>query len=267
MIVSSEMKDTLSPATERTYKACLRKVEDYDLDSAEGVLKMLEEQHPNPNSRRVYLSALLWKHKSGRDFDLYKEAFEKVKKMANQQAKKQELPEGRKEKFVPWDELVRLYNEKKASVPVVVSCYILNPPVRADYAGMEYVKRMPKTIEGNYCLLRRKNPVFIFSQYKTSEAYGLQEVPISKELAVLLNAHHASGAKVVYDGNRNALSHYIRNCLKELTGKEVGIGLLRHAFITKFYESNPSILEKEKVANMMLHSYTTGEMYREVDSE
>jgi hypothetical protein len=274
------MMPDLSPNTLRSYTSALNKIdtalgEDH---TATDAVAWLEKEVPNPNSRRVYLSACLWFAKGGlaSEYDIYRKAFDTARLQANQQTKKQELPEARKEKFLSWDEVLKAYvkaeEEFKAGRITIaqfalLACYVLTPPVRADYAEMEIVKRFPKHQEHkNYCVLRKTKPVFIFNDYKTSGTYGSVELPIPKNLAGLLGLLSASQSQV-FAGNRNTLSHAVRTLFTQLTGKATGIGLLRHAYITKFYESNPSIAEKEKVANQMLHSYTTGEMYREVGVE
>jgi hypothetical protein len=265
----------LSPATLRSYKASLRvTTEAVGEDATPAVVSQwLKANIPNPNSRRVFFSALLWSTKGTSAYDDYYKEFQVVKAEANLQTKKQELPDNRKDKYLTWDEVLQAYKKGEEEFKAgrltledftTLACYVLTPPVRADYAEMEIVKRMPKTPEKNYSVLRKTKPVFIFVDYKTAGTYGAVELPIPKNLAGLLGILGTT-QNVVFKGNKNTLSHRIRNIFKQLTGKETGIGLLRHAYITKLYQSNPSIAEKEKVANQMLHSYTTGETYRELD--
>jgi hypothetical protein len=277
-MMSSNRMTELSKNTLRSYTSSLRKIQDAldDDYTAQQAVEYLEKEVPNPNSRRVYLSALLWHYKEGDSYGVVRKAFDKARLEANQQTKKQELPEARKEKFLSWDEVLKAYEKADEEYKagritleqfVLLSCYVLTPPVRADYAEMEIVKRYPKQQEKkNYAVLRKTKPVFIFNDYKTAGTYGSVELPIPKPLAGLLTGLSAT-QNVVFKGNRNTLSHALRNLFIQLTGKATGIGLLRHAYITKFYESNPSIAQKERVANQMLHSYTTGEMYREVEGE
>jgi hypothetical protein len=57
------------------------------------------------------------------------------------------------------------------------------------------------------------------------------------------------------------LSEKVQAIFKDYTGKEVGVSLLRHAYITSVYPTLTTIKQKEDLARRMLHSATLQEQY------
>ena len=276
MTEDQKMSDkVLSVATQKLYEAAIHRIEEqfgYGY-TADEVIPWLQTKYHNPHTYKNYLCALMYVAK-GAEYEAYHKAFRGVRVDLATIEKSQTLSDDKKEEFVPWEELQEMYQGALHSYKagalsldklVLLALYTQTDPLRADFAGMKYIrlKKELKEIENgtNYCYLGA-SPRFILTAYKTEKTYGRRDIPIPAGLAKLLKTHKAAGASVVFDGSTNALIIAVRRLTKELTGKMVGVNLFRHARLTALYETNPSIAEKERVAFNMCHSAPEGERYR-----
>jgi hypothetical protein len=263
--------------------------EDYDFSEydADIVLKVLKtnKRFANPETAKGYVSALLWKvsDKTSTAWDKYHEYFNTLKDQCNQKAKQQQLPEGRKEKYLTKDQLVKAYQKCYAQFlatnldyydHLVLALYIIQAPVRADYCGMRIVSKSDTTAEldkeQNYCLLAppeqsQYGSHFLFRKYKTSKTYGAVSIPIEPDLEVILREHFfvRKNRDVLPDfWTPNTLSQKVRHLTLQYSGRACSIGLIRHAWVCDLYKTNPTILQKEDLAKRMLHSVAVQELYR-----
>lgn len=257
---------------------------EYDWEVNLKVLKT-HKRFTNPETAKGYVSALLWKveDKTSCAWDEYHTYFNTLKEQCNQKAKQQQLPEGRKEKYLTKDQLVKAYQRCYAEFLIsgqdyydrlVLALYIIQAPVRADYCGMRIVDCMDTTVElnkeDNYCLLvppgqPKLTSHFLFQTYKTSKTYGKVSVPIEKDLEVILQDHFyvQKNRYVLPDfWTPNTLSQKVRQLTCKYSTKTCSIGLIRHAWVCDLYKTNPTILEKEALAKKMLHSVAIQELYR-----
>jgi len=152
-----------------------------------------------------------------------------------------------------------------------------NPPVRATYARMRIVtdkeyKTMPADeLKSNYLVIAPKNKkYFSFSTFKNVDSFGLKQVQIGKQLNRVLNAYfklfteqptHLLNTLSGTPMKEEALSAIISKIF-EPTGKHITLNLLRHIFVSDFLEADKFIEEKKQVADKMMHSTATQELYR-----
>jgi hypothetical protein len=148
---------------------------------------------------------------------------------------------------------------------LVVSLYTLNPPVRADYGEMEVHSKYDKNRTGNE-LIWNKSPAFIFRDYKTAKTYGEVKIPVSKSLQQVIagwfehlgeTPSHLLGKA----SSPNTFAVYVASTFKQLLGKELGVSMLRHAYITHMFPKLKSIKQKQDLARKMLHSKELQEKY------
>jgi len=248
--------------------------------TAEEAIAFVNKSFPNLGTKNCYLSAL--KHYAN-DEDKAKYQAETKHDMPalQEQQNSQTLPAKKLENLLTWDEVEKayekalaLYGQGKFTLEnlVVLGLYSLNDPVRLDYAGMKFISVSPNgplfvnNITENYCWLGT-DPCFVFNHYKTAKKFGTnKQISIPYELSKLLKLFRDQGVEYVFDGNANSLGKRINTILTKLTGKKCTLNLVRHARITKFYERNPSIKEKDALAQRMLHGYSEGERYRLLSS-
>lgn len=245
--------------------------------SPQSVLDWFDSQKFSASSRKVYLSAI--KNSVGDQFPaLLQSELNRLYTNQNKKDMEQTLTEKQQENFVKWEDLLTAYeklktmNKSAAQLKhyLVMSLYILNAPVRADYGEMEVFSRKDKTRTGNE-LIWNKNPCFVFRVYKTAKTYGEVVIPVSKPLQIVITewfAHLGSVPNYLLGDkptSPNTFAVFVQDTFRKYTGKDVGISLLRHAFITHMFPSLKTIKQKEDLANRMLHDRQRQEMYRVVD--
>lgn len=223
-----------------------------------------------PSSQKVYLSAI--KHS---DPDAFPKALQdKLNELYTEQNKRdvrQVLTEAQQEKFMKWDDIMKAYksfepsNDTRWKEYVVMSLYLLQAPVRADYGEMQVFPKYDKKRTGNE-LIWNKNPVFVFRDYKTAKTYGEVKIPVSKPLQNVIRGwfNHLDGTPTYLLGNEispNTFAVYVARTFKKLVGRELGVSMLRHAYITHMFPKLKSIKQKQLLAKKMLHSRDLQEKY------
>jgi hypothetical protein len=240
---------------------------------AEALFAWFDRSGQGPSSQKVYLSAI--KNSDPEGFP--KALQQKLNDLYTEQNKRdvrQVLTEKQQQNFVKWPELMAV-QERLAHMAktvsqwkqfLVVSLYTLNPPVRADYGEMEVHTRRDKSRTGNELIWNAK-PVFIFRKYKTAKTYGVVELPISKPLVEVIRQwfEHLGGVPKYLLGetasSSNTFAVYVAETFKRYTGKDVGVSLIRHSYITHKFPSLRTIAQKQKNATQMLHSRDLQEKY------
>ena len=222
------------------------------------------------------------KDKESPAFKTYHEEFDKVKKICNDRAREQKLPENRQQNYLKKDELVELYQKcytnflatgKDYYDHLILALYIIQPPVRCDYVKMRFVddaQMIELTSEKNWCVMNKTEKCyFVFNKYKTATTYGTRCLPIEKDLQDLLRLHYyvRKEAWVLPEHwDENYLSRRVRDICAVYTEKKCSIGLIRHAWVFDLYKTNPTLKEKEELARRMLHSVAVQELYRTAEN-
>jgi hypothetical protein len=244
-----------------------------DPHNATKLFAWFDHKGQGPSSQKLYLSAI-------KNFD--PETFPKVLQdrlntLYAEQTKKemtQTLSEKQTTNFVKWPELLdvqtKLAEMQKTDAQwkqyLVVSLYTLTPPVRADYGEVEVHTRRDKSRSGNELIWNSK-PTFVFRKYKTAKTYGVVELPVPKPLQEVIRQwfEHLGGVPQYLLGetssSSNTFAAYVAQTFRKYTGKEVGVSLIRHSFITYRFPSLKTIAQKQELATKMLHSRDLQEKY------
>jgi hypothetical protein len=191
-------------------------------------------------------------------------------------SKSQVLSERQKPNFVPFPELAAVQRrlrdkEEKSDMDwrdyLIASLYTLQPPVRLDYGQVEVFGKRSLDRKGNELIWGQKSkpPYFVFRVYKTAKTYGAVEVKVSPAMAGVITDWFAHlGGPPKYLMGRAVepadLHDMVRHAFRS-TKKEIGVNLLRHAYITEFMKSPHTIKEREELAMKMLHDKETQEKY------
>ena len=160
----------------------------------------------------------------------------------------------------------------------VLSLYTLLPPVRLDFADLEFVtaaefdKAEDKT-EKNYLVLARGGYKIYWNHFKTAKHMGEVVVLVKKHsplLQRLMTTHirylrkhwpnnrflllqtNASGEKL----SRNALTRFLQRLFKQYFRKNISSTALRRTFLSHKYDKSV-IREQENEHRMMMHSRKT----------
>ena len=155
---------------------------------------------------------------------------------------------------------------------LVVSLYVLMPPVRLDFAPMSIIKSIKDDDDkGNFLVNKSRNKkTFIINEYKSSKTYGKQVIQIPKELNTVLNLYlkfHKNDSFLLNTRGKpltsNALSKLITHAFGRYTNNIITLNLLRHIYITEKVKIKTADEEKEeeKIAKSMQHSTATQKTY------
>ena len=140
---------------------------------------------------------------------------------------------------------------------------VLIPPRRSlDYALLKW-RDYDKNTDNYYS--RGK---LYFNKYKTSDTYGLTVVDVPKELNTVLKKWLKinPSAYVLISSNGNPLSSsQITRSLNRIFGKQVSVNMLRHIFLTNYYEDMPKLTTMYNIASKMGHNLTTSLEYAKKD--
>jgi hypothetical protein len=244
-----------------------------DPHSAAELFAWFDRQGQGPSSQKLYLSAI----KNFNPEEFPKVLQDKLNTLYAEQTKKemtQTLTDKQQSNFVKWADLLavqtKLAGMQKTDTQwkqyLVVSLYTLTAPVRADYGEMEVHTRRDKSRTGNELIWNSK-PTFVFRQYKTAKTYGVVELPVPKPLQQVIKQwfEHLGGVPQYLLGGTSSSSNtfavYIAQTFKRHTGKEIGVSLIRHSFITYRFPSLKTIAQKQELATKMLHSRDLQEKY------
>lgn len=278
----------LAPATLRTYRCAIHKLElagyidfageNNSIQLNSTLPEYLTKEIVNQGSRKVYVSAILneirnWTAEQKKP---YTDMAQSLRKSCSQEAVSQTLKEHRTKQMLKWFDVLALNNKAKEALSpqdyLIYCLYTLQPPVRADYANMKIIKYYSKKYKDdttqNYCLLHKDTGKFIFNVYKTAKRYGQVIVDIDDDLLGLIQ-RTCTGASVLLPGvnTNNTLSKRVISIFETLAGKKMGIGLLRHSYITSYLATTHRITDKAILAYCMMHSWVQQEAYHIISDD
>lgn len=245
-----------------------------------------------------FISAILWKLNQPVTasiidslpelIDTYKKYGELLKKEIayERMGKEFELTEREQKTFMIWEDILEIYNNMKQKHYkkdyndfmdfVIISLYVLQPPVRADYAHMRWFideSFVPANIEENYCVLQT-TPRFVFQKYKTAHKYGVVIVPICDELhnillewcsvneSEYLLAHRVNSTETFKPMLESTLTKRIPRIFEKHGGKPINIATFRHSFVSYQSKNDQAFDNKQKNAAQMMHSTSMADQYR-----
>ena len=244
------------------------------------VIEWVKTQGAN-SAQIVYYSAIKYEmNKADKPGPVPKEYQDELDRLSGERkvsSKSQVLSERQKPNFVPFPELMaaqeRLAAKQEKSDTdwrdyLIASLYTLQPPVRLDYGQIEVFGKRSLSRKGNELIWGQKSkpPYFVFRVYKTAKTYGAVEVKVAPALAKVITewfAHlgdkppkYLMGRAVEPADLHDMVRHAFRS-----TKKDIGVNLLRHAYITEFMKTPRTIKEREELAMKMLHDKETQEKY------
>ena len=276
---------TLSDTTKTKYVQAIRRIKDAGLDMGndedDDVSKVIEwiKSKGGDSAQKVYLSAIKYElgklDKPNYFPRQYQHEIDRLYGRQNEKDKEQELSEKQTSNFVPYDELLAVQHRLAAKEEkndhdwknlLVASLYTLNPPVRADYGSVRVFNKRRQGRTGNELIWGQNDGAyFVMRDYKTKGTYGSVEIPVSPELHAVIGAWFTHVGKIPKfllgrSITSNDLLGEIQDAFRS-TKKVIGVNLLRHSYITNFFKQPRSIKEKDRLAEMMLHSRDRQEKY------
>lgn len=222
--------------------------------------------------------------------DKYRSIMNGLIRTYNENIKNQHKSRKENEKWIEWNKVLKthtklwqevntLFTKKNPTEDnifklqrfVVLSLFVLNPPRRI----MDYVDFKIKNIDektDNYMDEKRK--VFVFNSFKNSNTKGQQIVEINPNLFAIMKQwkkiqlNRGSEWLINPKGRTTKASNLnFRTILSGCFDSKLGISvnILRHSYLTWLFGDQPSLREKEKLAEQMGHSIEHQELYRRID--
>ena len=160
---------------------------------------------------------------------------------------------------------------------VILACYVLLPPRRLDYSGVEiiaeinYLKLTLKEKRlNNYLVLRSKRKKYLSwgsdaNKSKTKENFILVNLPakLNRVISIWLEYNTSNFLLITPKGfemSKNMLSKQITDIFVKQYGKRVGASMLRKSFLSYLYKDDVKWKMKMRVAALMNHSIDTGQI-------
>ena len=207
--------------------------------------------------------------------------YRKVKEYAkkhNESEYTQTLDENEKKNYIKYEqlfekvnELINVYNnnptDKNIIKLVILSLYVLHPPLRNDYHNMKIIYNdYEDDKKSNYLLITNNNMYVIINNDKVIKRHGRGEIPITnKTLKSILNQYinnYAFNNIYLFENTnetpftKRQIKYYINNMFKN---KVLNIYNLRSAYISNFYRNNLDLLSRSILADSMRHSQKLAE--------
>jgi hypothetical protein len=276
--------------SENTIKNYIQKLKQIQKNEGFEDILLYLNSFKNSNSRLAYQTAILGTAKHSPTFlklitpevvDLVREQQIKLIKDENPLSVKQIKNDHEEENWVEWKDLLKLAKNKleKDGITqdnILIGIYTLIPPSRLDFNNLLIVKNDFKVEDPKQNYIKIKSPtkmVIVLQDYKTSNTYGTNDIPVPAKLAKMISAFIKPETIYLFEKNGNhhlpfkspeTFSRYIKDVFKDLTDKNISVDLLRHFYTTYFRKGDKSLQEKERVAKIMGHSVATQEEYRRI---
>ena len=287
----------LKPISAHTYAVSLKSIEPEGAEHAKWiedtkyVLKQLEKY--KETTRKNTLNALIV---VGGATAKYVKERDKYNELYAEQSKAHKKTESQEKNWTEWPDYLAMVSQMKTDLAVlagkvedwswretlryqdyVIALLYSHYPLRNDFGDVKVVSKAAfnnttteEREKQNYLV---KDPLrsgskmsLVLNEYKTSKKYGEKTIDIDPEVrkVLLLWFKHNRSGFLLADKKGHALgSNGITKSLAKVglqrLGKRLGSSLLRHSYLSHKYSK--TTLEKEKDADLMLHSVATQDGY------
>ena len=279
------MSNTLSELTIAAYKGCLGILARNGFPNAEAletapdkVWAFLDGLDCSSSRKKQYLSAILYclkEDKRSTEIPLYKEKLKEQFSKCLEQEEAQRLNPDKEAQLLPWPTIQGLRSKvaetfgDNSQEMILYLLYTLQPPVRVDYAGMVVCRTMEDAYrdpKSNFCVHIPEKTLFVFQSYKTQKTYKTVVLEAPSELHEVLKKWLVKRKTLLNISSPSSLSRRVVAVFEKVSGKKLGVSLLRHCYITWFLSTPRTIREKRELAKRMLHSKELQERYALIDS-
>lgn len=274
----------------------------YDiLASPEESYTSIRGYYPNINTRKNVLTLILalFKHSTKlstalpsqlarwREFHGHMDSFQEARYKKHMPSDKQMA------KYTPLEDIERTYKDlrNKSQDPhktladslqfVLLSIVTQTPPKRSDYGMMRiYHNRDPNLSDQNYVVLVKNDrdskqayrpSYMVFNKYKTAKAYKRVDQELPRKVTHDIRDSLRRYPREFLFENRfgqpfqtnNAFSKFVVRTFSKLFGRDTGVSMLRHIYITEklmFDEMDDD--DREREARLMMHDPKTQWKYK-----
>ena len=260
------------------------------LDDSAAVIAWIDGSKYATNSRKTFYIAIVSTLKNNDLFPFaeadYRAKMDALNEQVATKALDQELTELEKAKYLIWPEVLEAYEKIRLAVHdldsfqnyLIVSLYVLQPPVRLDYAEMRIVTEEPAEHGANYLVWPKESggtlgpaPYFLLTDYKTYKHKGALRNPLSPKLCDVIREWMAMvDDDYLLIGSNGLpmqpweLGQRLIRTFESCTGKSVGANILRHSFDSWKHRNEMSFKESAALALSMGHSQQMAQLYRRI---
>lgn len=239
------------------------------------IIKFVNDHWNTPESRNGQIQAissiLQSLDKYEKEYKFYSNYSIVGRKAITDSNKENKLTDREKENYVEWNDIKKMVsNVKDMRDRALIGLYIGLPPRRASAVGIIRFgdRKMSKNTEYNWYV----GGAIIYNKYKTSDAYGVVEIPIPIGLKKLWDKYiRETGLKhgdLLFGTKKGTpyknFGKILTDTFKPYTKTNITTNMLRHSFISELLKKNRSIKEREKIALWMGHSLTTQDFYNRI---
>lgn len=179
-------------------------------------------------------------------------------------------------KYTSFEEIEAKYEElknvgghrtkRKSQQFLLMSVLVHLRPKRADLGSIHiFYNKDPNRTDINYIVLRKKrdgSSFLVMNMYKTSKYYQTVEEDLQeglvRDILTSIKRWPRNFLFVKEDGepmSNNTYTQFVQATFKELFGRETGVSLLRHIYISEKLDFDDMTLEEqEEEARLMLHT-------------
>ena len=151
---------------------------------------------------------------------------------------------------------------------LVLSLYVLQPPLRNDYYNMKIIYNdAHNDKKSNYLLLDKDNIYIIINNDKVINLHGTAEIPITNAILktiikIYLDEYAPNNIYLFQNKNGTPYKkHQIQYIINTMfNDKLLNIYNLRSSYITNFYKNNLGLLERSILADKMRHGTKQAEL-------
>lgn len=250
------------------------------LENAPAVIAWIDASKYATNSRKTFYIAVVSTLKKNNLYPdalaAYRVKMDSLNHEIAVKAESQEMTEVEKAKYMEWPQILEVYERIRQAACdlqtfqeyLIVSLYVLQPPVRLDYGEMRIVTKEPTEHGANYLVLSKK-PYFLFTDYKTYKTHGAQRTPLVPALCDVIREWRAmvddEYLLIASNGlplKADDLGQIIIRIFEKHANKSVGVGVLRHSYASWMRRNELSFKESKQLASQMGHSQTMSALYR-----
>jgi hypothetical protein len=271
----------LAPSSNACYESCIRIMKNASVDpmNTETTTAWILENKKAKTTQKNYFSALQYWLKPLDGSETQRTFYRnKIRELATEiidHYESQQLSEREAVKFAPWSEIQTFVKKILENVDVLdvdkllIRFYIEMPPVRLDYSNLAIHKSAPTEDKGNYIVVYKSSTYVVINDHKTSKTYGALRktlpAPLARSVRLFLKLNPEM--TVLFPYSQKSLGKRIVRIFKTATDKYIGVGVLRHSYVSDFLSKAPSLKACRALARDMGHSVLLQQHYRRLEQE
>jgi len=293
----SEILNDKSDMTKKTYIdriSSIKRLIEYDSDDLEflkndkKIIKFIDNEDLKASTKKLnYISlSVISKILNLNSQDIFYKKMMEFKDKNNDERQDNKIDIEIKKHWATYDELKKMYEIMPETTPeeiqekAIIAVYVLQPPLRNDYAKIKVLSRDARSEMENYIVVQKSKIVFNLNKYKTADSFGSISINYDEknypEIFRILKKwfeHNKGNYLFIRLSTQRALNEsdmtkLIPSIFKKYINKHITIQLLRQMYETEEQSKeeyiNGSMKDRKKVHDKLLHSSAVAQEYRKL---